>query len=155
MPASVLNVLPMLLRTDPALRRLRRTQAVFSSKALPPNFTPLPPIPPRPTYPIEWLSDADCREYLYPLYSRQWSVAKHRPPGETQIRFSQLLSKLFVFRSEADAMAFVVDVTNIANKLVVRSHICACHMHVHSVWLSRSTIRQSSRLTRSGSSSGQ
>lgn len=145
----MLNVPCTFLRTDPALRRLLRTQAVLSSKALPPNFTPLPPIPRRPNYPIEWLSDADCREYLYPLYSRQWSVAKHRPPGETQTRFSQLLSKLFVFRSEADAMVFAVDVTNIANKLVVRFRVFIWYILAQILCMSCSTIRQSLRLTSS------
>ena len=106
-------------------RRTGFVQEVRSSNALPPNYQPLPPIPARPTYPVEWLSDADTRQYLDPLYRRGWGIAKYRPKGETHIRYSQLLSKRYVFagKGKAYTVAFAAEISRIANKLVVSLHV--------------------------------
>lgn len=96
---------------------------VYISSALPHNFQVLPPIPPRPNYPVEWLSDEDTRQYLYPLFTRHWSVTKYKPSEQKEFKFWLMLSKIFMFRTTEDAQTFAAEVKSIADKLVVSSHL--------------------------------
>ncbi|KAI0088135.1 hypothetical protein BDY19DRAFT_994539 [Irpex rosettiformis] len=99
-------------------RRLDRVQEIESCTAPPANFAILSPIPPRPPPGLTpWITNEEAEQYLDPLFSRQWSVARYKPP-ETKIKVHyQLLSKLFVFQRERDASEFSMGVTQIVNKM--------------------------------------
>ncbi|KAI0684941.1 hypothetical protein BC835DRAFT_1523662 [Cytidiella melzeri] len=99
-------------------RALELIHDVQKSSALPANYEAIPTIPPRPKPGLtQWVSDGEVRQYLHPLYSRQWKIAKYLPPESTKRIHYQLLSKFFVFRTEKDAMEFSMGITEIVNKM--------------------------------------
>ncbi|KAI0339937.1 hypothetical protein BDW22DRAFT_1486624 [Trametopsis cervina] len=114
--------------SSPTEKSLDVERKIYSTTALPDTHKTLPPIPPRPPPgSTPWLSDDDAATYLPPLFERQWSVARYRPPDVKRAKITyQLLSKVFVFKSVKDALEFSMEITQIANKM-------AHHPTIHKV----------------------
>ncbi|TFK38074.1 hypothetical protein BDQ12DRAFT_683925 [Crucibulum laeve] len=119
------TVLRSIRRTHGGIRPClwSRLQSTSSTTKTPTTPLPIPSIPPRPEEPTPYVTTAQIREYIAPLYTRFWAVNYfHR---EILLREGELveesfvapgLNRAFTFRDFAAASNFLKDVEDIAGK---------------------------------------